>query len=103
MVECGAVGVEEAAGGQHREPLAREPAGHDGLPRVVVLFQCHTIWEGTENICCLDVRRAIQRDAAHEVLFARIDRALESASPAKSLAFAVDTVVRYGALDPAAA
>jgi len=54
--------------------------------------QCHTIWEGTENICCLDVRRAIQRDAAHEVLFARIDRALESASPAKSLAFAVDTV-----------
>jgi len=29
--------------------------------------QCHTIWEGTENICCLDVRRAIQREAAHEV------------------------------------
>jgi len=20
--------------------------------------QCHTIWEGTENICCIDVRRA---------------------------------------------
>ena len=39
--------------------------------------QCHTIWEGTENICCLDVRRAIQRDAAHEVLFARVERALE--------------------------
>jgi len=63
--------------------------------------QCHTIWEGTENICCLDVRRAIQRDAAHEVLFARIDRALQSASPSKSLAFAVDTVAL--ALDDARA
>ena len=25
--------------------------------------QCHTIWEGTENILCLDVRRAMQHDA----------------------------------------
>jgi len=63
--------------------------------------QCHTIWEGTENICCLDVRRAIQREAAHEVLFARIERALDGASPAKSLAFAVDTVAL--ALDDARA
>ena len=23
--------------------------------------QCHTIWEGTENILCIDVRRAMQR------------------------------------------
>src|SRR5262249_49031570 len=54
--------------------------------------QCHTIWEGTENICCLDVRRAIQRDAAHEALFARVERSLEDASPSKVLSFAVDTV-----------
>ena len=63
--------------------------------------QCHTIWEGTENICCLDVRRAIQRDAAHEVLFARVERALDGASTAKPLAFAVDTVAL--ALDDARA
>jgi hypothetical protein len=54
--------------------------------------QCHTIWEGTENICCLDVRRAIQRDAAHEVLFARVERALEGAARDRVLAPAVDTV-----------
>ena len=63
--------------------------------------QCHTIWEGTENICCLDVRRAIQRDAAHEVLFTRVERALESASPSKALAPAVDAVAL--ALDDARA
>jgi alkylation response protein AidB-like acyl-CoA dehydrogenase len=63
--------------------------------------QCHTIWEGTENICCLDVRRAIQRDAAHEVLFARVERALDGASTAKPLAPAVDTVAL--ALDDARA
>ena len=63
--------------------------------------QCHTIWEGTENICCLDVRRAIQRDAAHEVLFARVERALDGASTAKPLAPAIDTVAL--ALDDARA
>jgi hypothetical protein len=63
--------------------------------------QCHTIWEGTENICCLDVRRAIQRDAAHEALFARVERALDGASSAKPLAPAVDTVAL--ALDDARA
>ena len=30
--------------------------------------QCHTIWEGTENILCIDVRRAMQREDAHEAL-----------------------------------
>ncbi|GIU85477.1 MAG: DNA alkylation response protein [Acidimicrobiales bacterium] len=41
--------------------------------------QCHPIWEGTENICALDVLRAIRRDGAHTALLARIDRALEAA------------------------
>ncbi len=41
--------------------------------------QCHTIWEGSENICCLDVLRAIRRDEAHHALFARIDGALQVA------------------------
>ncbi len=41
--------------------------------------QCHTIWEGTENICSLDVRRAIRRDGADVALLARIERALGGA------------------------
>jgi acyl-CoA dehydrogenase len=41
--------------------------------------QCHPIWEGTEQICQLDVLRAIRRDTAHEAALARIDRALEVA------------------------
>jgi acyl-CoA dehydrogenase len=41
--------------------------------------QCHPIWEGTEQICELDVLRAIRRDAAHEAALARIDRALGTA------------------------
>ena len=38
--------------------------------------QCHPIWEGTEQICQLDVLRAIRRDGAHEAALDRIDRAL---------------------------
>jgi acyl-CoA dehydrogenase len=54
--------------------------------------QCHTIWEGTENICSLDVRRAIQGDAAHEALFARIERALDGAAGQPLLGTTVDTL-----------
>jgi len=43
--------------------------------------QCHTIWEGTENILCIDVRRAINNERAHVALLARVERALESAGP----------------------
>ena len=42
--------------------------------------QCHTIWEGTENICAIDVLRAIRREEAHHAAFARIDRALDLAA-----------------------
>ena len=41
--------------------------------------QCHTIWEGTENIICLDVLRAMAKDNADDALFARIDRAIGGA------------------------
>ena len=54
--------------------------------------QCHTIWEGTENICALDVRRAIRRDGADRALFARVERALAGAPSAPALAPAVDAV-----------
>lgn len=40
--------------------------------------QCHTIWEGTENIICLDVRRAATREGAHVALFDRLEACLEA-------------------------
>ncbi|HLI73971.1 MAG TPA: acyl-CoA dehydrogenase family protein [Acidimicrobiales bacterium] len=54
--------------------------------------QCHTIWEGTENILCIDVRRAMRGERAHVALFARLEKAMESASGHKVLARALDTV-----------
>ena len=41
--------------------------------------QCHTIWEGTENIICLDVLRAMTKEHAEDALFARIERAIAGA------------------------
>jgi acyl-CoA dehydrogenase len=41
--------------------------------------QCHTIWEGTENIICLDVLRSMQKEHADGALFARIERAIGTA------------------------
>lgn len=42
--------------------------------------QVNTIWEGTENILALDVRRAMRSEAAHEALLARVERALDAAA-----------------------
>jgi alkylation response protein AidB-like acyl-CoA dehydrogenase len=41
--------------------------------------QCHTIWEGTENIICLDVLRAMAKERADEALFSRVEQALGTA------------------------
>ena len=54
--------------------------------------QCHTIWEGTENILCVDVRRAMRGESAHTALLARIDQALESGASHKVLSSTVDAV-----------
>jgi hypothetical protein len=51
-----------------------------GLTRQLRDAQCHPIWEGTENICALDVVRSIRRDRAHEAALDRIDGALDTAS-----------------------
>lgn len=40
---------------------------------------CHPIWEGTENIICLDVLRAMQKEHADEALFSRIEQAVGGA------------------------
>ena len=54
--------------------------------------QCHTIWEGAENILCIDVRRAMRGEHAHVALLARAEQALESGSGHKVLGTALDTV-----------
>lgn len=41
--------------------------------------QVNTVWEGPDNILCLDVRRAIEKSAAHEPLLERIDAAISGA------------------------
>ena len=41
--------------------------------------QCHTIWEGTENIICLDVLRSMRKEQAHDALLGRIEAALAAA------------------------
>ena len=48
--------------------------------------QCHTIWEGTENILCLDVRRAMRSEGCHEVLFDRVERSLAAVGSSEALA-----------------
>lgn len=51
-----------------------------GLTRLLRDAVCHPIWEGSENICALDVLRAVRRERAHEAVFARVDAAVERAS-----------------------
>ena len=51
-----------------------------GLTRQLRDAQCHPIWEGSENICALDVLRAIRRDRAHAAALDRIDAALAVAA-----------------------
>jgi alkylation response protein AidB-like acyl-CoA dehydrogenase len=53
-----------------------------GLTRQLRDAQCHPIWEGSENICVLDVLRTIRRDQADQAVLARIDEALDVASSA---------------------
>jgi acyl-CoA dehydrogenase len=54
--------------------------------------QCHTIWEGTENILCLDVRRAMRAERAHEALFDRAGSSLAAASAHAALREPADAV-----------
>lgn len=47
-----------------------------GLTRQLRDAQCHPIWEGSENICTLDVLRAMRQQQAHEAVLARVEAAL---------------------------
>jgi len=64
-----------------------------GLTRLLRDAICHPIWEGSDNICCLDVIRAIRRDRAQEAVLARIDMALATAAAGPGfLAVAAKTI-----------
>ena len=41
--------------------------------------QVNPVWEGADNILCLDVRRAMEREQAHEALFERVRVSLDAA------------------------
>ena len=47
------------------------------VARILRDAQVNTIWEGPDNILCLDVRRAIERENAHEQYFTHVDGLLD--------------------------
>ncbi|MGH9175529.1 MAG: acyl-CoA dehydrogenase family protein, partial [Vicinamibacterales bacterium] len=47
------------------------------VARILRDAQINTLWEGTDNILCLDIRRAIEREDADQPLLARIREAFE--------------------------
>ena len=59
------------------------------VARILRDAQINTLWEGPDNILCLDVRRAIQREAADVPFLARIEEALDNAGEAVPIAGAV--------------
>lgn len=48
------------------------------VARILRDAQVNTVWEGPDNVLCLDVRRAITREDAHLPLFERIRDAIEA-------------------------
>ncbi|MGH2727433.1 MAG: acyl-CoA dehydrogenase family protein [Actinomycetota bacterium] len=50
------------------------------VARVLRDAQINTLWEGPDNILCLDVRRGIEREGADGPLLARIEEALSGAA-----------------------
>jgi hypothetical protein len=52
------------------------------VARILRDAQINTLWEGPDNILCLDVRRAIERESADEQFLARINEALDNAGEA---------------------
>jgi alkylation response protein AidB-like acyl-CoA dehydrogenase len=52
------------------------------VARILRDAQINTLWEGPDNILCLDVRRAIVREAADEPFLARIQQAVDNAGEA---------------------
>ncbi len=66
-----------------------------GLTRLLRDAQCHTIWEGSENICRLDVLRAIRRHDAHEAVFERLQQATTDLHASKGGFPGLDEIVKF--------
>jgi acyl-CoA dehydrogenase len=58
--------------------------------------QCHTIWEGTENICAIDVWRAMRSSGAEQAVVRRVDAALEASAGGGGALEAAIAAVRAG-------
>jgi alkylation response protein AidB-like acyl-CoA dehydrogenase len=52
------------------------------VARILRDAQINTLWEGPDNILCLDVRRAMHRENAHEPFLARIQEAVANSGEA---------------------
>ena len=52
------------------------------VARILRDAQINTLWEGPDNILCLDVRRAIDREHADEPFIARVEEAIANAGEA---------------------
>jgi len=66
------------------------------VARILRDAQVNTIWEGPDNILCLDVRRAIEREHADEAFFERLHEAVgssESAIPGNPTAAVVSQAI----------
>ena len=48
------------------------------VARILRDAQVNTIWEGADNVLCLDVRRAIEREEAHLPLLERMEKAVSA-------------------------
>lgn len=67
------------------------------VARILRDAQVNTVWEGADNILCLDVRRAIEREQAHLPLLERIEKAAAAAAAhpgAESVSAAVSQAER---------
>lgn len=71
-LQCASRALEVVAGNGYIEdwPLARQFRD----------AQCHTIWEGTDNILALDALRGVAKYRAHEALLDRIDSIVKKTS-----------------------
>lgn len=58
--------------------------------------QCHTIWEGPENVLALDMLRTMARDGSHTALLGYVGAAVEAGAAVPLLAGTAETV-RKGA------
>ena len=52
------------------------------VARILRDAQVNTVWEGPDNILCLDVRRAMVRQQAHQELFERVETVIAGAPDA---------------------